>query len=256
MDIKPSLLWKEHLHNMKTLEKAADESFDLYIKKYAKDDKIHNARREKIEDKFFVPGKIYSFLYVTQETPKKNRPVINRRPILLSMGQMINKSNGKIYEIGIDFMMVPPKVRVFILDQLFRIYKKDINENQKNINEGRKGKKHLKLNYEIAKKIFDKLGWQMAFSTFEKGNVAKSAVYDYEDWISVIPLYTRGLTGKHPKEIYSEYIKKMTNPPEVKLDDKIKSAADRKKEEIAKQQKALRDSQQQGGMSQDATTTN
>ena len=35
----------------------------------------------------------------------------------------------------------------------------------------------------------------------EKGNVAKPAVYDYEDWVSVISLYTRGLTGKQPKEI-------------------------------------------------------
>jgi len=240
---KPSEIWKDHLHEMKSLDKAADDSFKLYIDKYSKDDKANNPRKETIEEKFFTAGKIYSFLYVTQEVPNKNRPVINRRPILLSLGQFINPTNKKIYEIGVDFMLMPPKVRVFLLDQVHKYYKNIIKENQDNINEGRKGKKSLKLNYDVAKKIFDKLGWQMAFSVYEKGNVAKPAVYDYEDWVTVIPLYTRGLTGKQPKELYGEYIKRMTNPPEINLSEKIKTNADRKKEEIKKQQKEFKQSQ-------------
>jgi len=243
MEKKPSEIWKDYLHEKRGLDKAADESFKLYIDKYSKDDKINHPRKEKVEEKFFVPGKIYSFLYATTDTPNKARPVIDRRPILLSLGQMVSQANNKIYEIGIDFMLMPPKIRVFVLDQLYRIYKKDINENQTNINEGRKGKKALKLNYDVAKKLFDKLGWQLAFSVYEKGNVARPAVYDYEDWVSVIPLYTRGITGKQPKEIYNEYIKRMTNPPEVNLNEKLKNSADRKKEEIKKKQKDFKDSQ-------------
>jgi hypothetical protein len=243
MEKKPSEQWKDYLHEKKSLDKAADESFDLYIKKYAKEDTAHNPRKEKITEKFFTPGKIYSFLYVTQDRPNSKRPVIDRRPVIISLGQMVSEANNKVYEIGVDLMLVPPKVRIFILDQLYKIYKKDINENQKEINEGRKGKKALKLNYDISKKIFDNLGWQMAFSVFEKGNVARPAVYDYEDWVSVIPLYTRGLTGKQPKEVYSEYIKRMTNPPEVNLSEKLKTNADRKKDEVKKQQKEFRESQ-------------
>lgn len=243
MDKNFTAQWKDHLHEMKSLNEAADASFDLYMKKYAKEDTAHNPRREKITEKFFTVGKIYSFLYVTQDKPNKDRPVIDRRPVILSLGQLLSPSNNKIYEIGIDLMLVPPKVRIFMLDQLFKIYKKDITENQKELNEGRKGKKALRLNYDIAKKIFDNLGWQMAFSAFEKGNVAKPAVYDYEDWVSVISLYTRGMTGKQPKEIYEAYIKKMTNPPEVNLNERLKTNADRKKEEIAKKQKEFKDSQ-------------
>lgn len=243
MDKKPSDQWKDYLHEKKSLDKAADEAYKIYLSKYAKEDTAHNPRKEKISEKFFTPGKIYSFLYVTQDRPNKNRPIIDRRPVILSLGQMVSSTNNKVYEIGIDLMLVPPKVRVFILDQLYRVFKNNISENQKEINEGRKGKKALKLNYDVAKKIFDNLGWQMAFSTFEKGNVARPAVYDYEDWVSVIALYTRGLTGKQPKEVYSEYIKKMTNPPEVNLSEKLKTNADRKKEEIKKQQRDFKQSQ-------------
>lgn len=246
MEKKPSEQFKDYLHENKSVDKASEESFRLYLEKYAKTDTAKHPRKEKVDEKFFIPGKIYSFLYVTSETPNKDRPMIDRRPVLLSMGQIVNQSNNKIYEVGIDFMLVPFKVRGMILDQLFRIYKKDINENQTNINEGRKGKKALKFNYEIAKRLFDKLGWQMAFSVYEKGNVAQPAVYDYEDWVSVIPLYTRGITGKQPKDIYAEYIKRMTNPPEVKLNEKMKSNADRKKDEIKKKQKEFKASQQGG----------
>ena len=243
MDKKFTDQWKDYLHEMKSLNKAADASFDLYLKKYSKEDTAHHPRKEKISEKFFTPGKIYTFLYVTQDKPNKDRPVIDRRPVILSLGQVVSPTNNKIYEIGIDFMLVPPQVRIFMLDQLFKIYKKDINENQKELNEGRKGKKALKLNYDVAKKLFDKLGWQMAFSAFEKGNLAKTAVYDYEDWVSVISLYTRGLTGKQPKEIYETYIKKMTHAPDLDLNEKLKTNADRKKEALAKQQKDFKDSQ-------------
>ena len=235
--------WKSFLHEMKSSSKAADASFELYVNKYAKEDTAKHPRKEKITEKFFTVGKIYSFLYVTQDKPNKDRPVIDRRPVILSLGQLLSPSNNKIYEIGIDFMLVPPQVRIFMLDQLFKIYKKDINENQNELNGGRKGKKALKLNYDIAKKIFDNLGWQMAFSAFEKGNVAKPAVYDYEDWVSVIPLYTKGLTGKQPKEIYEAYIKKMTNAPEVNLNERLKTNSDKKKEEVARKQKEFKDSQ-------------
>lgn len=243
MDKKPSDLWKDYLHEKKSVDKAADESFKLYIDKYSKNDTANHPRKEKVDEKFFIPGKLYTFLYVTSDVPNKARPMINRRPVILSMGQMVNQENNKIYEIGIDLMLVPFKVRTMILDQFYKIYKKDITENQHNINEGRKGKKAMKFNYDVAKRLFDKLGWQLAFSVYEKGNVAQPAVYDYEDWVSVIPLYTRGITGKQPKEIYGEYIKRMTNPPEVKLSEKMKTNADRKKEEIKRKQKEFKDSQ-------------
>ena len=226
MTKKPSEIWKEYLHEMKGLDKAAHESLQTYLHKYAKDDKEHT-RKEKADDKYFIAGKIYSFMYTTSDTPSKERPIINRRPILLSFGQLINASNNKLYEVGIDLMLVPPKIRMFIFDNFYKIFKKDIQENIKNIEEGRKGKKKSKLTYENAKSIFNKLGWQMAFSTFDKTNIAKSSIYDYEDWVSIISLYNNGITGKQPKEIYENYIKRITNPPELNINESMKTNKER-----------------------------
>ncbi len=214
---KPSEAWKDYLTEVRTENKAASAAYETYVKKYSKTDNVNFPRDEKVSETFFIPGKMYTFLYTTPNKVTKERPVINRRPVILSLG--LYENMGKIYEMGIDLILVPPKVRIYVLDQLYKFFNKDINENIANIEDGRIGKKALKLNYEIAKKIFDQLGWQMALCVYSKENIKQSAVYDYEDWVSVIPLYTYAVEGKQPNEIYNLYIKKITKPPEPKLNE-------------------------------------
>lgn len=206
---KPSVNWKNYLHEHQTFNKAAKAALDLYINKYSHKSNLRETQ-EKVDDRFFIPGKIYSFLYTTKATPTKDRPFINRRPVFLSMGQL--ESNGTTYEVGIDLMLVPFQVRPHILDSVHKYFKKELEENESNINEGRAGKKAFKLTYESAKKVFYKLGWQMAFQTYDKQKIAATAIYDYKDWVSIIPLYTKGIEGKQPATIYEEYIKQITNP--------------------------------------------
>lgn len=215
MDKKPSELWKDYLHESKGLDKAARASYDMYAKKYAKHD-AENLPAEKFGSKVLVPGKIYSFLYVTNERPSKDRPFIDRRPIFLSFGYV--HKDKKVLETGIDLMLVPPKVRIFMLDNLYKHYKKQIQENDKSVNEGHVGKIPLKLDYKIANTIFHKLGWQQAYTAFDRSKMARISIVDYADWASLVPLETKGMQGKPTKDIYNDYIKKMTNPPEDKLE--------------------------------------
>jgi hypothetical protein len=216
MDKKPSELWKDYLHDNRGLTKAARASYDLWLDKYAKRDK-DNLPEEKMTDKLLIAGKIYSFLYVTNERPDpKKRPVIDRYPILLSFGTIIKE--GKTLETGIDLMLMPPNIRVIFFDRLWKYYKNIIEQNEKNINEGRKGKKALRLNYGIASKMFDKLGWQMAYTTFDRTKMAKISIVDYGDWVPMIALYTKGLQGKTVAQVYETYIKNITTPIETGLE--------------------------------------
>ena len=212
MDKRPSDLWKDYLHENITFNRASQASFDTYLNKYSR--KGTESPKEEIDDRFFIPGKIYSFVYTTSAKPDKYRPYINRRPILLSMGALKNESNGKIYEVGIDLMLVPFKVRIFLFDALYKMFKEDIDENDSYIKDGRKGKKALNLTYESAKRIFEKMGWQMAFQTYDKTKILQPNIYDYADWVTIVPLYNNGIEGKQPKEIYEQYIKQINNPVE------------------------------------------
>lgn len=213
---KPSEAWKNFLHDNKSLDNAAKESYELYLKKYAKDS-TEFPRAENFTDRFFISGKIYSFLYTTDEKPNKDRPVIDRRPIVLSFGQIVNEADNNVYETGIDLMLVPPKIRIFILDRVFEIFKKQITENEKDQVDGRKGKRSIGLDYRKAKVILDKSGWQSAYCAFDKRNISKPVVYDYADWATLVPLDTKALQGKQLKEVFDSYVRKMNAKADVEV---------------------------------------
>jgi hypothetical protein len=242
MEKKPSELWKQYLHEHKSVANAVRDSYKLYEEKYAKHDK-ENEPEEKFDTKVLVPGKIYSFLYLTNkrptpevpesaklslnkqlnanekkpttEPPKKNRPFIDRRPIFLSMGTVLK--DKLVLETGIDLMLVPMQVRPVLLDRVWQYFHTTIEQNEKNLEENRKGRKAPHLNYAVASKIFNKLGWQMAYTGFDRKKMSKITIVDYNDWPAMVPLYTKGIQGKPVKEIYNNYIKRMTNPPEIEL---------------------------------------
>jgi hypothetical protein len=44
--------------------------------------------------------------------------------------------------------------------------------------------------------------------------MAADAVYDYNDWVSIVPLYTQGVEGMQIGKIYDAYIKRIMNPPD------------------------------------------
>lgn len=205
----PKKTWEEFQRDAGSFDKAAKIAFDTYLKKYSHRSNTRD-NKEQFSDNFFTPGKIYSFLYVTKSTPGPERPFINRRPVIISMGQM--ESMGKTYEVGIDLMLVPFLVRVPILESLHKYFGKIIDQNESDIDDGRKGAKALPLNYDLAKKLFYKMGWQRAFQTFDKTKLTAVAIYDYSDWVTTIPLYTKGIEGKQIGHIYDAYIKSITTP--------------------------------------------
>lgn len=205
---KPSTTWKEYLDTNHGLDGAAKASYTLWLNKYAKPKAEVEKPEEKIE-KFMVPGKIYTFAYIS-DTNVNKKNFVDHRPILFSLGA--TEINKKIYETGINFNTIPPKIRVIMLDRLYKYYKSPINENEENINEGKKGKKALKLNYKICDSLFNKLGWQMSYMIYDKSKMQQTKVIDYSDWVAMIPLHTKAIRGKQINEIYNEYIKNITNP--------------------------------------------
>lgn len=205
---RPTDMWKDFLMESHSQSNAVSAAFELYVDKYAKPKPGGPVPSEKYDTGRFVPGKIYAFSYITQDKPSKERPVINRRPVILSMGQFIE--NGKMKETGIDLMLVPPVIRLAILDTLYHHYGKDINENEELSRVGKRGIKALNLNYKIASKMFSVFGWQQAYCAFSSDNIKNVSVVDYSEWGPFSVLYTKGIEGKQVKRIYDEYIKGLT----------------------------------------------
>jgi hypothetical protein len=210
MEKKISEQWKDYLKNSGSMDAAMKASFSLYKNKYTGTPR-ENAPKEKHEAKLFFPGRIYTFQYMTPEMPSKDRPFIDRKPVILSLGQI--PKNGKIFEVGIDFNLVPHKFRIFILDKFYNMYKSSLQQNNNLVNSGKRSSVRYKIDYLVAKKIFDGTGWHLAFQTFDMQKMKEVKLIDYEDYVKMISLDTKGIQGAPIGKIFDNYITRVSTPP-------------------------------------------
>jgi len=199
--------YKGFLKSSKNFKKAMQSAYENYVEKYATE-----KGKKETKTKYFEPGNIYSFQYLTTAEPDKSRPFINARPVILSFGAI--ESAGTVYETGIDLMVVPYPLRVEILARIFKYFAKPIADNTSAQENGKKMAAKINLNYNVAKKILDGTGWQIAYGTFDKTKIKGDKMYDYSDWINVTTLDTKALRGVGLRTIYDMYIKRISNPPD------------------------------------------
>lgn len=209
---KPTILYNNYIHDNKSFDGAVKASFDLYMRKYLKE-------AEKPKEKFIGPlfqsGKIYAFTYATPDKPSPERPVIDRRPLFLSIGQV--QAHNKVLEVGIDLNMIPPQARKFIFECMFKYFNSPISDNMKSLNEGKKSGKSLNLSWMNANKVFKGTGWQTAFMACDRANIKNTKVVDYEDWTAMMFANTKSLEGLSLSEVYNIYIKKLSKPDNISI---------------------------------------
>lgn len=207
--------WKTFLKEQGSFSKAGSHSYKLWKEKYqGGGSKKYGKPVEAFTDKVLIPGKIYSCLYAGMDELKSGSQFVDHWPILFSMGQIV--SNGSVYETGIDFNLIPPKVRPFIVEKLHSYFKAVIDDNSKLITKGKKGKKKININFKLAQAILAGTGFERAYITLHREKMGKIQVFDYADWVAVVPLYTQGIRGKGVNKIYQDYIVSMGQQPKEK----------------------------------------
>jgi len=207
--------WKTFLKEQGSFAKAGSHSYKLWKDKYqGGGSKKYGKPQEQFTDKVLIPGKIYSCLYAGMDELKSGSAFIDHWPILFSMGQVVYKD--KVYESGIDFNLIPPKVRPYVVEKLHTYFRAVIDNNVQQITRGKKGKKKININFKIAQAILAGTGFERAYITLHREKMGKIQVYDYADWVTVVPLYTQGIRGKGVNNIYQDYVKSMGQQPKEK----------------------------------------
>jgi hypothetical protein len=203
MSISFDKMWKDHIKSLGSISKAYDSSYSLWKDKYqGKKTKKAPEPKETFTQKMLIPGKMYSFIYANTVDLKPGQYVDNW-PILLSFGHVVKNDN--VYETGIDLNMVPPKIRPFILNKMMDYYGSIIEDNMKKINEGKKGIKAIKIDFMTAQKVLGGTGFESAYVMLRRDLMGKIQVIDYEDWVHMASIYTRGIRGLGIQEIYKKY---------------------------------------------------
>lgn len=207
--------WKNFLKEQGSFNKAGGYAYKLWKDKYqGGGSKKYGKPKESFTDMVLLPGKIYSCLYAGLDELKSGSQFVDHWPILFSMGQIVYKD--QVYETGIDFNLIPPKVRPFIVEKLHNYYKAVIDNNADLIAKGKKGKKKININFKVAQAILAGTGFERAYITLHREKMGKIQVVDYSDWVAMIPLYTQGVRGKGLNKIYQDYVVAMGQQPKEK----------------------------------------
>lgn len=216
MEKKPSQQFKDYITENKSFDSSVKNAYSLWLSKYVK--KKDKQPQEKMSDKDLITGKIYTFAYMGREKINESTQYVDHRPVLFSMGKV--SRGGKEFESGINLNVIPFKPRLMILDRIHKFYyASTIKQNWNNLNNGKAGKKPMKINYAVAKKILVGTGWEMGYMVFDRKSMQKLEIIDYADWTAMCAVYTKAIRGKQIKDIWSEYIKRMAKPQVDNLND-------------------------------------
>lgn len=198
-------IWKDFLKEHGSIRKARKYSYNLWNDKYVKS-KLDPKPQEEFTDTLLIPGKIYTCFYANTDDVKKGS-FVDHWPVILSFGHI--EYEGKLYETGIDFNLVPEKIRTRIITTFYDFYEKTINENLNKIGMNKHGKKPIRITFDLAKKLLDGTGWERAYVTLFREKMGKIKVFDYADWPAVVALNTNGIRGTSLDKIWTEYIRNM-----------------------------------------------
>jgi hypothetical protein len=131
-------------------------------------------------------GQLFWFQYKNpkyKNTPKL--PWFDKYPMVLSLGPVVTRLG--VRNIGFNLHLVPPKVRIVILCQIFELYKRFYRYN---IFYGKQGPVQIKYQYII--KSLEKFGADFAVRMYIPARQNQIVIFPYREWHKAVFLPSLG----------------------------------------------------------------
>jgi hypothetical protein len=168
---------------------------------------FNNPNTEKKFSPPFVPGEIYFFRYQTDSKISKDRPFINRLPLLLCTDVIETEKSGTVIK-GIDMIVVPPKNRIDILEKFYDKFGQQIKANDASYEKG-SSKIPVRFSSILLDSLFSGTGYKKAIFGFKYRFVRNPGVISSSDWAKIPYLSANLIEGMPLQGIYSEYQTKL-----------------------------------------------
>ena len=144
-----------------------------------------NTEVQVSNEPWLLPGKIYIFKY---EPLPDVYEYWDKHPIVLNLGKL-KYQNGKTYNVGLNISWYPPKARKYIVEEIRKMYKKDIDKGIKSKPGKAIDQKSYQIDLYTLKLKLDKAGLSFAIRNYSPERI-KSPKYciSYENWDKAIKL--------------------------------------------------------------------
>lgn len=165
-------------------DKSPEEVKDAYkwLIKEMKDENSTNV--QKYNKPWLTPGKIYVFKY--QPIPDKYQ-YWDQHPIVLALGKM-KFQNGKTYNVGINISWYPPKARKYIIEEIAKIYRRDIEKGKKTKPYKANEQNPIYFDLFALKLQLDKAGFSFAIRNYDPTKIQSNYCIAFEHWDKAIVL--------------------------------------------------------------------
>jgi len=191
---------------MKTLDDLIKKYFSEFRNESECIDKTNTFFNEKylLPNKYsefsfpFIPGMIYSFSYNTITQISKKRKFINRNPIFLFLNYS-KDSEGDNILYGIDLSTIPNTIREIILERIWNLFYKTIEENTNKL------KEPLPLTSSNLEGLLVGTGFKRSIFGFKYKYFSNIKEVKPGDWCKIPFLELNTFEGQSSFEIYKEY---------------------------------------------------
>lgn len=170
---------------------------------------LNNSNPEKKFFPPFTPGEIYFFRYNTDSKVSKERPFINRIPIVLCTDVVETEKSGTVIK-GIDIVIVPPRARIDIIEKIFDSFRSEISSNDLSYEKG-SPKKPIRFTNQNLELLLSGTGYKNALFGFKYKFIRNPGVIPSTDWSKIPYLSLNLIEGMQIQGIYKEYQTKL-NP--------------------------------------------
>lgn len=208
---RPLIIYRKNLKDSKFRRQSNINFLNKYIKNKSEDNpfKLKESAISK-QSKKIIPGKIYTFTY--DPLYKDSLAYYDTRPIVLLQSTSVAGTGNNLVS-GINLNFLPEKIKISILDQFFRLFKKEIQKDEEKIWEN-------KLSYIIGainfftqwlqtKLIFERhpnVNFSFAYRNYITDRMSNLRIIEYDDWAILPFLESKEIVGASLYEIYTEYM--------------------------------------------------
>lgn len=209
--------------NIEGWEKSGHNVYKYFMKEYFKP--VKNPRTDIITNfKFLIPGRIYTYQY--DPLYKDVLDFYDKRPIMLCIKNYIHPKTKNNLQLGINLNFIPKEIRVFIIESIWKSFKKIIERDleQRELDQDPKLRQTMLFTdtfdyYGLLEYLLGtvaKTNWKFAIRQYIWERIDNAKFIDYTDWRYISFLEAKDLVGISERELLKIYWKDKNRREQIK----------------------------------------
>ena len=143
----------------------------------------------KYNKKLLHAGGCFAFEYKNPKNKgKESLPFFDKFPLIISLGPIVTKSG--IRNLGFNLHLVPPKIRIIIMCQIFELYKRNYRYQI-----FYKKEKPVTIKYKYVIKSLEKYGADFCVRMYIPARQNQIVLFPYKEWKNAIFIPSRAYDG-------------------------------------------------------------